>query len=165
MTVSVLPCHPPREIGRTAGVIAPPPLIFASTLIAGLVLNIALPPLPLSPTVATAGAAVLGALGAVLALSFFRSFRSARTPVDPGQPTTALVTSGPYRLTRNPAYLAMTCGYLAVTFATASSGAALLVIPAIYLIDCGVIQREERYLQDRFGEDYTRYRNQVRRWL
>lgn len=165
MTVALLPCHPPKQVGRTAGVLAPPPLIFAVALAVGLTLNVVLPPLPASPMVATAGALILGALGTALAISFFRSFRRARTPVDPGRPTTALVTTGPYRLTRNPAYLAMACGYAAITLAMTSLGAAVLLLPTLYLIDCAVIQREERYLQDRFGEHYTRYRSRVRRWL
>ena len=165
MTVSALPCHLPKQRGDTPGVIAPPPLIFASALMAGLVLNVVLPPLPLSASVATVGALVLGACGVALAVSFFRAFRRAGTPVDPGQSTTALVTTGPYRLTRNPAYLAMACGYLAITVALASLGAAVLLVPTLYLIDCGVVQREERYLDDRFGEEYARYRSVVRRWL
>ena len=165
MTIAVLPCHPPKQLGRTAGVVAPPPLIFALPLVVGLLLNVVLPPLPVPSVVATTGGLILGAIGTVLAISFVRSFRRARTPVDPGQPTKALVTSGPYRLTRNPAYLAMACGYAAITLATASLGAAVLLIPTLYVIDCGVIQREERYLQDKFGQDYTSYRGRVRRWL
>lgn len=165
MTVTLLPCRPPKRVGRTAGVLAPPPLIFASALTLGLTLNVVLPPLPLSSMAATAGALILGALGTALAITFFRSFRAAGTPVDPGQPTTALVTTGPYRLSRNPAYLAMACGYTAITVAMTSLGASLLLVPVLYAIDCGVIQREEQYLQEKFGEHYTRYRRQVRRWM
>lgn len=165
MTVALLPCRPPNRLGPTAGVLAPPPLIFAFALAVGLSLNVVLPALPLSPIAATAGALILGVLGTSLAISFFRSFRAARTPVDPGQPTTTLVTTGPYRLTRNPAYLAMALGYAAITVAMASLGASVLLVPVLYVIDCGVIQREEQYLQQRFGEHYTRYRRQVRRWM
>jgi protein-S-isoprenylcysteine O-methyltransferase Ste14 len=84
--------------------------------------------------------------------------------LDPGQPTTALVTTGVYRFTRNPAYLGIALAYAAITVAMASVGAALLLLPTLYIIDCGVIQREERYLQDKFGDQYRQYQCAVRRW-
>jgi protein-S-isoprenylcysteine O-methyltransferase Ste14 len=165
MSTVTLPCHTPPTAGDNAGVIAPPPLIFAVGIGTGLLLNLALPALPISATVATSVAIVLGTVGAVLAVSFVRAFRRARTPLDPGQPTTALVTTGVYRFTRNPAYLGMALADAAITVATASLGAALLLLPTLYIIDCGVIQREERYLQNKFGDQYRQYQRAVRRWL
>ena len=64
----------------------------------------------------------------------------------PYEETTALVTDGPYRLTRNPGYLSFTLIYLSVAL-LADAPWVLVPLPAVLaLIDRGVIVREERYL-------------------
>lgn len=100
-----------------------------------------------------------------LALSATRRFRAAGTPVPPTKPTTAIVTEGVYRRTRNPMYLAMTLAMLGLGFLFASFWFVLLVPLAIIAVTKLAIEREERYLEARFGDDYRRYRSEVRRWL
>lgn len=167
MTVTTLRwCNPPAGRQRdTAGVVAPPPLIYAAGLSLGLVLGIVLPQLPIPAAAAAAGAGAVGVAGAALAVGFFRALRRAGTAVDPGRPTTALVTSGPYRFTRNPGYLAMTLAYVAAVLATGSLGALLMLVPTLAIVDCGVVRREEHYLAARFGAAYDDYRARVRRWI
>jgi LPXTG-motif cell wall-anchored protein len=166
MAAAAIPCHAARRpVGENAGVVAPPPLLFAAGLGAGLLLNLLLPPLPITGEAATIIAVVLGTGAGLLAASFVLAFRRSGTAVDPGRPSTALVTTGPYRLTRNPGYVAMAGAYISITIATLSLGAAVLLLPTLYAVDCGVIQREERYLEALFGDDYRRYRARVRRWL
>ena len=80
-------------------------------------------------------------------------------------PPTALVTEGPYRRSRNPIYLGMALIYLGVVCATASPGALALFPAVILVMEFGVIRREERYLERRFGEPYRSYKSHVRRWL
>ena len=84
------------------GVIAPPPLIYAVALLLSLFLH-KLVPLPLSAgrTKTLMGALLIGGAGAT-GLFALRKMREVGTNVNPTQPTTALVTSGPYRFTRNP---------------------------------------------------------------
>jgi protein-S-isoprenylcysteine O-methyltransferase Ste14 len=92
-------------------------------------------------------------------------FRSARTSMVPMRPSTALVTSGPYRVTRNPMYVGMAFLYagLALLLGVIWS---LAFLPAVLLmVDRFVIAREERYLEARFGEEYRAYKGRVRRWL
>jgi protein-S-isoprenylcysteine O-methyltransferase Ste14 len=43
--------------------------------------------------------------------------------------------------------------------------AALLLPVVLHLVDRGVIEREERYLEGKFGDDYLRYKGRVRRWI
>jgi protein-S-isoprenylcysteine O-methyltransferase Ste14 len=89
----------------------------------------------------------------------------AHTHVDPFQPTTALVMTGPFRFTRNPLYLAMTIGYVSASLWSASM-VSLAVLPlALAILHVGVIRREERYLDTKFGEAYRQYRGHVRRWI
>lgn len=92
-------------------------------------------------------------------------FRRAKTSMVPMKPTTALVTSGPYRLTRNPMYLGMAVLYVALALALGVIWA-LAVLPfVIFAVDRLVIAREEPYLERKFGEQYRQYKGRVRRWV
>ena len=95
-----------------------------------------------------------------------RSRRSfARTTLSPHKPTAALVTSGIFRITRNPPYLGLVALYLAIAVFANSLWALALIIPVVAVVNFAVIPREERYLERKFGREYTDYRQRVRRWL
>jgi protein-S-isoprenylcysteine O-methyltransferase Ste14 len=152
----------------TAGVILPPPLIYLAALAAGLAGDRFLP-LPALPGLAGGTGTILGialgALGFALGLTAASGFFRAGTAIQPHHPSTALVTGGPYRVTRNPIYLGLTLAYLGCTAWFASLGA-LVLLPAVLLVmEFGVIRREERYLERRFGQPYRDYKARVRRWL
>jgi len=145
---------PPTSTGRdTAGVIAPPPLVYLGGLATGLALAKARPATPVPPAVRwPAGGALL-------------AFARAGTPVSPYSASTALVTTGPYRISRNPAYLGMALVYTGIAV-SAEALWALAPLPAVLaVIDRGVIAREERYLDSRLGDEYHRYKERTRRWL
>ena len=97
-------------------------------------------------------------------VSFLAAFRRARTPVDPYETTTAIVTGGPYRLSRNPGYLGMALTYAGICLLAGALWALVPLIGAVIVIDRGVIRREERYLQAKFGQEYLRYKAHTRRW-
>jgi protein-S-isoprenylcysteine O-methyltransferase Ste14 len=149
----------------TAGVIAPPPLIFVAGLVVGFALEALLPGVDLPAVVqwGVGGLLVLAGLG--LLLSFNTAFSRRGTAVEPWKPTTAIVTTGPYRFTRNPAYLGMAVTYVGI--AVMSSALWVLVpLPVVLaVIESGVIAREERYLERKFGDEYLGYKRTVRRWL
>jgi protein-S-isoprenylcysteine O-methyltransferase Ste14 len=85
--------------------------------------------------------------------------------VDPREPTTAIVTGGPYRFTRNPLYLSMTLVYAGITALANALPAALLLPAVLAFMRRGVIEREERYLERKFGDEYMDYKARVRRWI
>src|SRR4051812_35321849 len=89
------------------GVIAPPPLIYLGALGTGFGLHAAIGRGSLPSTVARPAGAALIVAGAGLLGTFVQAFGRARTPVDPYTPSEAIVSDGPYRLTRNPGYLGM----------------------------------------------------------
>ncbi len=93
------------------------------------------------------------------------AFRRAGTPPEPHKPTTAIVTSGPYRFTRNPIYVSFTLVQLGIALWTGSGWILALLVPVIVLMHYGVIAREERYLERKFGDEYNEYRRHVRRWV
>lgn len=76
-----------------------------------------------------------------------------------------LATGGPFRLSRNPIYLAMTAMYLGIAFLGNSWWPLLLLPPLLVVMHWGVVLREERHLAKQFGEGYGRYKSTTRRWL
>jgi protein-S-isoprenylcysteine O-methyltransferase Ste14 len=150
-----------------AGVIALPPLIFLGFLAAAAVLE-AVVPFPLLAAHAfpryLAGAA-LAAGGSVIIAMGARRFLAAGTNTAPTLPTTALVVDGIYRRTRNPLYLGTTLVYLGLGVAAGSLWAIVLLVPLMWVINVGVVAREERYLERKFGDAYRAYKARVRRWI
>ena len=85
--------------------------------------------------------------------------------MEPWRPSTALVTEGVYRFTRNPIYLALALLHLGSALAF-DSALALASLPfALAAVQAGVVAREERYLEGKFGDEYRRYKSSVRRWI
>jgi protein-S-isoprenylcysteine O-methyltransferase Ste14 len=109
-----------------------------------------------------------GALGAVAAGLFgwaTATMLRAGTSPEPWVPAHALVTSGPFRRTRNPIYLAYAIAYLAVAI-WRGNGAALALLPTtVRLTNRLAIEPEEAYLRERFVDAYQRYAERTPRWL
>jgi protein-S-isoprenylcysteine O-methyltransferase Ste14 len=146
-------------------VVAPPPLIYAGALAIGLVLQL-LWPLGMhdAPGIRLVGV-LLGALGLAFAVSGVRELRRWGTSVDPRRPAVALVRTGPYRYSRNPAYTGLTGLYLGIALAVNSFWLILMLAPTLVAMSRGVIEREERYMERKFGEPYLDYKRSVRRWI
>jgi protein-S-isoprenylcysteine O-methyltransferase Ste14 len=146
--------------------IAPPPVMYLGALLLGFVIH-AITPIRIFPTsnahVFVGG--VLLALGAAFARWSFLTMRKYGTTADPTKPSTELATSGPFRLSRNPIYVAMTALYIGVALMANAAWPLILLGPLLLLMNWGVIRREERYLSERFGDAYAGYRSRVRRWL
>ena len=151
--------------GEHAGVLVIPPLLYLGAVAAGLLLEW-LAPLGWRAAPLTRAAGI-GLVAAGLALAGWarRTFRRLGTDVHPRRPTTALAWDGPYRFTRNPMYVGLTAGYVGLALATSSIWTALLLIPVAILMHWGVVRREERYLDAKFGESYRAFRSRVRRYL
>jgi protein-S-isoprenylcysteine O-methyltransferase Ste14 len=100
-----------------------------------------------------------------LAATAMAAFRRARTTLIPNRPAHALVTTGPYRFTRNPMYVSLVALYLGVT-AMLNTWWPVLFLPLVVIcIDRMVVAREERYLASAFPAEYEAYTRRVRRWL
>lgn len=92
-------------------------------------------------------------------------FTRAGTAVPPTQPTTAIVTNGPYGYSRNPIYIAFIAVYLGLCFLFDLLWGFPLLVPLIYIVNTYVIQREEEYLSAKFGDAYNEYAAKVKRWI
>ncbi len=149
----------------TADVIAPPPLIYLGALGTGIAFDTVIGTGSLPSTVAVPVGATSIIAGVGLLGSFVQAFRRARTPIDPYAPSEAVVTDGPYRRTRNPAYLGMALTYAGIAIVSNAPWALVPLPVAMAIIDRGVIAREERYLERKFGRRYVDYKRRVRRWI
>ena len=150
-----------------AGVIAPPPLIYIGVLAIALAIDwlVAGPSLGMSYGLRMLLAAILLLPGAALLFAAGARFSAAKTSIPPWRPSTALVTTGIYRYTRNPMYLGMALAYVALSLFADSLIAVLALPVALAVMHYGVIQREERYLEGKFGDAYRAYMQVVRRWF
>lgn len=147
------------------GVIAPPPLIYLTALLLGFALEYFWPVAALDRGIGQLLGILLGCAGLAFALPALLGFRRAGTSPEPWHPSTALVTSGLYRYTRNPMYVGLTLIYLGVTAAFGGVWMAAMLVPALLVMRYGVIAREERYLESKFGNAYLDYLGSVRRWF
>jgi protein-S-isoprenylcysteine O-methyltransferase Ste14 len=147
------------------GIKVPPPLIYLLPLLLGLLLDrrAHVPFLP-SGIRRTIGWSLIG--GGVLLAGWFRqTMREADAPVRTDRPVPRLTTEGPFRYSRNPAYVALAMIYAGIA-ALRNSLWAILPLPLVlYVIQREVIGREERYLERTFGEEYLAYKARVRPWL
>jgi protein-S-isoprenylcysteine O-methyltransferase Ste14 len=142
-----------------------PPLIFMASLVGALLLQWLVP-------LSTPAAFAVRSLGWILVvIGFFLAGWSlahmlrVKTSPDPYEPTTSIVTSGPYRFTRNPIYLGFSLIYLGATFLAASFWGLILSPLLIWTVTRGIIRPEEAYLESKFQAQYTDYKSRVRRWI
>lgn len=146
-------------------VIILPPLLYAIGLAFGFLLQWLVPRHILSTNARYwIGGAIL-ACGIVLAIWGRRVMEQAGTNVNPMEPTTALVAKGPFRFTRNPLYVSLTLMYVGLALLTNALWVLVLLVPILLVLHYGVVLREERYLEGKFGDAYRSYRSAVRRYL
>jgi protein-S-isoprenylcysteine O-methyltransferase Ste14 len=120
--------------------------------------------LPLWPAPAPLPGAVVIAAGIALFLWAGVQFRRHRTSIVPRERPRALLTTGPYALSRNPIYLAdaLILGGLALRW---DAGGLLLVAGFVALISGRFIAGEEALCRAAFGAQWDAYAAGVRRWL
>ncbi len=111
-----------------------------------------------------AGFAII-ALSGVIVASAVLQFRRASTSFSDFAPATHLVTTGPYRLSRNPGYVALSLLYVGIGVAADNLWIVAGLVPILIVMQYGVIFREEQYLERKFGEEYLQYKASVRRWV
>jgi protein-S-isoprenylcysteine O-methyltransferase Ste14 len=151
-----------------ADVVVKPPLLFAGALVLGCLLSWLI---PLGAGLGSANGRALAVGGGLAVIGFalsalsVREFWRAGTSVVPGDPSTTLVDNGPYRFSRNPIYIGFVILYFGLAIVLTSVWMLLLLVPVLMVLQRGVVEREEAYLQEKFGEVYWRYQTRVPRWL
>jgi protein-S-isoprenylcysteine O-methyltransferase Ste14 len=154
-----------EQTSDSPGVAVFPPILFAATLGLGVLLHWIWPVAVGPPLIVRLLGLVILVASGVLARAAEKAMRRAGTNIRPDQPTLAIATDGPFRFTRNPLYLASVGLYLGIALLVNALWPLVLVPPMLAVLDWGVIRREERYLEAKFGPSYREYRARVRRWL
>ncbi|MCR9071589.1 MAG: isoprenylcysteine carboxylmethyltransferase family protein [Alphaproteobacteria bacterium] len=147
------------------GVIAPPPVLYGGALAVGAGLDWLIPLPLLAPGAGKGPGLALISAGLALGLWCVLLFRKAGTAVEPYKPSTAIVSSGPYRFSRNPIYVALTAISVGIGLWMNSAWMLGLLLPTLVIMRIAVIGPEERYLEAKFGAEYRDYKARVRRWL
>jgi protein-S-isoprenylcysteine O-methyltransferase Ste14 len=159
--------HPPTDhgpAGARPGFLRPP-IVYLRSILLGILLDIFW---PLPFVLRGLGRPVGGALAltaVVLFVAAVRQLSTAGTPVPGNKPTTVLVRTGPYRVSRNPIYLAFSLLHLGIATWVGSWWLLATLVANVTFVAAVVVPREERYLEERFGSTYVDYKASVRRWL
>ena len=142
-----------------------PPVLTMLHLLAALLLGWLIRlPVPAPGIVRWLGI-VLVAAGLGLGGAAVREFAAAKTTVDPHGSVSTLVTSGPYRTTRNPIYLGFVCILAGFPLVFGNPWGLILAPVLILLLNRLVIRHEEAYLERKFGPAYAEFKSRVRRWI
>jgi protein-S-isoprenylcysteine O-methyltransferase Ste14 len=154
------------ETGDTSNVLIPPPIAWALAIIAGLAAGWLYPWrfVPAFIPHVWVGGGVLAASFALAVWAIVMMLK-AGTRVEPHKPTTAIVTGGPYRFTRNPIYIGVFLGQTGLAIGFDNLWMLAMLVPLGLVIRYGVVAREEAYLERKFGAVYRDYKSRVRRWL
>jgi protein-S-isoprenylcysteine O-methyltransferase Ste14 len=162
------PAATPAPAAQKPGIVPWPPVIYVVAIAASLVLHVLYP----LPWFGSPMSDILVAVGwlALLAMAglFFTAFRAlgrAKTPINPNAQPEHLVTEGPFGITRNPIYLADTLLLIGVGLVSGITWFLPLALIAAFATKKAAIDKEERWLADKFGKRYRDYAKRVRRWI
>jgi protein-S-isoprenylcysteine O-methyltransferase Ste14 len=160
------------ETPDNSGVRFPPPLIYVAGLVAAYFLQRVHPltwDFPERQSFWKDPSTFIGIAFCLTGLFVIRSAArtvwKANSSIIPMRPTTAIVTEGMFRTTRNPMYVGLAIIYLGVGTLMFSVWPWALAPLVIIAVDRLVIAKEERYLRGKFGETYGNYCSRVRRWI
>jgi protein-S-isoprenylcysteine O-methyltransferase Ste14 len=143
-----------------------PPLLFAGSTLLGVGLGFVF---PLRFAVHSGwrvalGLALLG-FGVVPGFWAMAWMRRTHQHPDPRKPTPELIAGGPFRISRNPIYLGLAMMEGGIGLASGNLWILLLLVPTLWILQREVIEKEEAYLERKFGDAFRSYKSSVRRWL
>lgn len=148
-----------------AQVIVNPFLIYIASALIALALQ-KIVPLPFwEKTTAQGIGAALIISNLIAGLPALLGMISVRTSPNPNRPTTALVLSGAFRISRNPMYLGLLLVYSGVVTILQLPWGLIFLPLVIWLLTIWVVIPEEKYLEKKFGTEYLNYKSKVRRWI
>ena len=157
--------QPPSAAPDHTDVWVPPPLILAGFFALGALLERRFPATPIpAPWRWISSGLCLAASGGIFAWGL-ACFTRARTSPVPFQRSAVLLTSGPYRFSRNPLYVSAALLYAGLALWWKVLWALPLLPLALAALRRLVINKEEGFLERRFGMEYLDYKKRVRRWL
>ena len=142
-----------------------PPVYFLAGIVTMVLLHNLVPVAPVLGGSNRLIGAIPLLLGLALNITSAVIFRVSGTPLRPGSEATLLVQSGTFRMTRNPMYLGFSLALLGIALLLGSLSP--LIVPPVFvvLIQVHFIRKEERWMEQRFGDEYLAYKRRTRRWI
>jgi protein-S-isoprenylcysteine O-methyltransferase Ste14 len=137
---------------------------FLAAIALQLAVHFSLPRGPFTPAFVFTGVALIIA-GAAFAILARQEFAQHGQPTDPGHPTSKVVTTGVFSISRNPIYLGGVCILAGIALVINLPWVLVLLLPALVVCHYILIAPEERYLSVKFGDEYIRYTATVHRWI
>lgn len=147
-----------------ANVVIFPPLLFFITIVVAVSAKFVLPEISF-PTGLQQLGYILLVIGFVILFIAVRQLNKINTTVHPDGVTNAIVSHGIFKYSRNPIYVSFTLFYLGVVLLLSAIAGLVLLVPLLIITQKGIIEREEKYLLNKFGEEYAHYKSTVRRWI
>ena len=145
----------------------PPPLIFFACLGAGVFLEYLFPfrVVGCAWTFRIVLGCFLIVVSGLIAISAFKALINNKTPFNPAKPTVRIVREGSFGFSRNPLYLALLLLLGGIAVLQCSIWLVFALIILFILLERFAVRPEEKYLADKFGDDYLDYKASVRRWI
>jgi len=143
-------------------------VVFGIPFIIAIILQLVVPlsfPSGVIRLAVIAGGMVFILVGVIFVVLTRRELAQYGQPTDPGRPTSTLVTTGVFSISRNPLYLGGVLALVGIVLVFNLPWGLVLLLPAIIACHFILIVPEERYLAARFGEEYRVYTASVNRWI
>ena len=150
-----------------AAVRIPPPVVYLGAVIVGVLVHGFVAPLPIAlPIVLRIAAGTAAAVASLVIMGFaIKLFRRTGQDPKPWETTPEIISTGVYRITRNPMYVGMALLQIAIGIGLANWWAIIAVPAVLVVVYLTAIRHEESYLERKFGRVYIDYKHSVRRWL
>lgn len=160
--------HPAKDAPTPPNTIPWPPIIYVGAAIMGVALHWSLP-LPWTAGLPSLALAAIGLclICAAIALEIATAlmFRRHRTTIWPNRAASRLITEGPFSKSRNPIYLGNTLLVAGAGMLTGIGWLIVMALAAAVVVQKLAIEREERHLATRFGQQWHDYARRTPRWL
>ncbi len=148
-----------------AGIVAHPPVFYITATLIALGIDYVYPlAFGFDDLGGTLGIAVF-IIGVVITIMSFRMFASDKQSPSVHEPTSSIYTSGIYAYSRNPIYLGVLLWMAGASLYFDILWLLIVCIPLVMFMNKVVIEKEETYLEGKFGDEYLAYKSQVRRWI
>ena len=154
-----------RTTSDKAGVLMFPPLLYLLVLATGILISYFFPKQLIGFSIALPMGIIISMAGIASLIFAAHLFRKNKNPVNPSGSTQLIISNGIYKYTRNPMYLSLTIIYTGISIITNAWFSFVLLFPLLIVVQKGIIEREEKYLTRKFGDEYLAYKGKVRRWI
>lgn len=143
----------------------PPPIIYLAFFLAGIMLDRVVPVLFFTVPSAQYISWAFALTALIVVFFAVKEFLVARTSIRPDRPASSLITTGIFRITRNPLYCSLLFLYCGASIFISVWWPIILMPLLVTVMNKYVIEKEERYLLKKFGVSYRDYCERVRRWI